>query len=93
MILFYIIRWKCENIMSSKTLENKSEEIIESETTPEPIRLKKFVIPFSEFGTSQRFIYLGSEKIPFRERHPIYQEILKNEFEDVINRLKRNIQY
>jgi len=74
--------------MSSKTVEKKSEDIIEAEIISEPISLKKIIIPFSEFGKSQHYIYLGFEKIPFRERHPIYQKILKNEFADVINQCK-----
>ncbi len=74
--------------MSSKTLEKKSEDPIEAEVISEPVSLKKLIIPFSEFGKSERYIYLGFERIPFRERHPIYQTILKNEFADVINQFK-----
>ncbi|MFX0001309.1 MAG: hypothetical protein ACFE9Q_11305 [Candidatus Hodarchaeota archaeon] len=77
--------------MSSKTLEKKSEEIIKAEVISEPFRLKKFIIPFSQFGKPERYIYLGFERIPFRERHPIYQEILKNEFADVIKQFKNII--
>ena len=74
--------------MSSKTLEKKSEDVIETEIISEPVSLKKFIIPFSEFGKSERYIYFGSERIPFREKHPMYQTILKNEFADLINKFK-----
>ena len=77
--------------MSSKTLEKKSEDITEAENISEPVSLKKFIIPFSEFGKSEHYIYLGFERIPFRERHPIYQKILKNEFADVIKQYNRII--
>jgi len=75
--------------MSSKTLEKKTEDPIETKVISEPISLKNFIIPFSEFGKSERYIYLGFERIPFRERHPIYQTILKNEFADVIIHFKK----
>ncbi|NVM34412.1 MAG: hypothetical protein HWN81_02375 [Candidatus Lokiarchaeota archaeon] len=66
--------------MSSKTLDKKFEDNIEESIAKQPVNLKEFVIPFSEFIRSEKYIYFGSEKIPFKERHPVYQVILRNEF-------------
>ena len=63
--------------MSSKTLNKKFEDTLEEDIINQPVNLKEFVIPFSEFGRTKKYIYLGPEKIPFKERHPIYQMILK----------------
>ena len=49
-------------------------------------KLERIIIPFSTFipRKSAKDIYTGKEKIPFKERHPIYKAILKLEFEDAI---------
>ncbi|MFW9989986.1 MAG: hypothetical protein ACFFC3_15160 [Candidatus Odinarchaeota archaeon] len=70
--------------MSSKTLDRKFEAITREYNIQVPINLKNFIIPFSEFGQSIEYIYFGYEKIPFIERHPIYQRIIKNEFDKSI---------
>jgi hypothetical protein len=79
--------------MSSKTLEKKSEDLIEVESISEPVSLRKFIIPFSHFSKSESYIYFGFERIPFRERHPIYQKILKNEFKDATNQFKKILRH
>ncbi|MFX1500760.1 MAG: hypothetical protein ACFFDH_07325 [Promethearchaeota archaeon] len=78
--------------MISKTLDKKFEEIIEEDIIKQPINLKKFIIPFSEFGRSEKYIYFGTEKIPFRERDPTYQMILKNEFTKAIKKYQRYLE-
>ncbi|UCC20138.1 MAG: hypothetical protein JSV62_02320 [Promethearchaeota archaeon] len=65
--------------MSSKSLDKKQKEI-QIINLEEPLRLRNFIIPFSKFSNPEKYIYYGYEKIPFHERHPIYQVILRNEF-------------
>jgi len=91
MILSYIKRWKCEKKMSSKLLNKKFEDIVEEEPVKKPFDLKEFVIPFSEFGKSVKYIYFGFEKIPFKERHPVYQRILMNEFARTIKQFHNSL--
>lgn len=71
--------------MSSQSV-NKKHHIITYYDTPkeESINFSNIIIPFSNFGKSKNpsCIYDGNEKIPFRERHSIYQAILKHEFVD-----------
>ena len=57
--------------------------------TEEPLDLKRLVIAFSEFCSSNKSnnIYSGNENIPFRERHPIYKTIFNKKF----NKNKRDI--
>jgi len=47
---------------------------------------QKFIIPFSSIIKRKRVndIYTGNEKIPFKDRHPIYKALLKLEFEETI---------
>ena len=65
--------------ISSKSFDKKNQEIHMLEIE-EPLQVKSIIIPFSEFAKTGNFIYFGHEKIPFHQRHPIYQEILKHEF-------------
>jgi len=41
-------------------------------------------MPFSSIdeSTKKEYIYIGNEKIPFKERHPEYKRILIKEFLD-----------
>ena len=61
------------------------------EKTKNRINFQRAVVSFSQFaGVSRtKFIYTGEEKIPFIERHPEYQIILKYEFADAIRNLGR----
>lgn len=47
---------------------------------------QKFLIPFSSIFKTKRIndIYTGNEKIPFKDRHPVYRALLKLEFEEAI---------
>lgn len=69
--------------MSSKSLEKK-ENIFPIYNTflEDSINFKKIVIPFSEFENSKStfYIYDGTEKIKFKEKVPLYQDIFLNEF-------------
>ena len=58
--------------MSSKSTEKKPQ-IISVSDVEEPLKLKNVIVPFSKFGNSIQYIYCGNEKIPFRERDPLYQ--------------------
>lgn len=40
------------------------------------------VMPFSDVKKFEEYIYNGDEEIPFKERHPEYQQIFKEEFLD-----------
>jgi len=77
--------------MSSKTLDKKFEDNIEEDIVKQPVNLKEFVIPFSKFGRSEKYIYLVFEKIPFNERHPVYQIILRNEFAKALNKFQSKL--
>ena len=77
--------------MSSKTLDKKFEDIVEEDFVKEPVNLKEFIIPFSEFGKSVNYIYFGLEKIPFKERHPVYQMILRNEFSKALKEFQSSL--
>lgn len=69
--------------MSSKSIDKNILEIHNKvDRKKKYLSLKDLVVPFSEFGgpSKELFIYFGGEKIPFNERHPVYQAILKNEF-------------
>ncbi|MFX0005440.1 MAG: hypothetical protein ACFFA7_06245 [Promethearchaeota archaeon] len=65
--------------MSSKST-NKKYQKIPVQDLPEPLKLNNVIIPFSKFSNSEDFIYYGHEKIPFSERHPVYQTLLIIEF-------------
>jgi hypothetical protein len=51
--------------------------------------INKILIPFSDISSQsiEEFIYLGREKIPFRERHPVFQVLMLNEFVNSSNNL------
>jgi hypothetical protein len=65
--------------ISSKSLDKKTQEIPILQID-QPLQVKNIIIPFSQFAKTENFIYYGHEKIPFHQRHPVYQEILKQEF-------------
>jgi len=65
--------------MSSKSLDKKSVKIEFQEE--EYFDLKHVVIPFSlVFLKNEKFIYDGSERIPFNKRDLLYKTILLQEF-------------
>jgi hypothetical protein len=69
--------------MSSHTIE-KEVIIFPSVTSKkeESINFREILIPFSKFGTPRNIIYIydGNENIKFKKRHPVYQELLFDEF-------------
>ena len=74
--------------MSSQSVEKEYQfvhiyEFYEDESTS----LKNIIIPFSEFGTSKKpkYVYNGKEELPFKERHPLFKQILLNEFNEEIS--------
>ncbi|MFW9936913.1 MAG: hypothetical protein ACFFD5_04650 [Candidatus Thorarchaeota archaeon] len=75
--------------MSSGTARKERTDIIDIQLENE----KSFIeiisdisIPFSEIlkGEAPNYIYSGSEKMRFNERHPIFKALLKLEFEEVL---------
>ena len=47
----------------------------------EEFDVKAMVLPFSLMSRKkEEYIYFGGEKIPFRERHPVYRELFLSEF-------------
>ncbi len=76
--------------MSSKSTDKKFQKI-PIQDLEEPLQLNNVIIPFSKFSKSEEFIYYGHEKIPFQERHPVYQTLLKREFaERIKNFIKKS---
>ncbi|MFX0021522.1 MAG: hypothetical protein ACFE9S_04300 [Candidatus Hermodarchaeota archaeon] len=75
--------------MSSKSTDKKYQKI-PIHDLEEPLKLNNVIIPFSKFSNSEVFIYYGYEKMPFSERHPIFQAILKREFIESIKKLTNN---
>jgi hypothetical protein len=65
--------------MSSEIKKKKyqgSEEPIE-----EKFDVKIIILPFSLMsGNKEEYFYIGGEKIPFSERHPVYRELFLSEF-------------
>ena len=49
---------------------------------PHFLDVSRLLTPFTNIGGIEglRLIYDGTEKIPFKKRHPIYQEIFVDEF-------------
>jgi hypothetical protein len=71
--------------MSSQTVEKKEQVFLIYDTNIEDsINFDDIIIPFSDFGISNdsSYIYNGDEDIIFKERHPVYQKLLSNEFTD-----------
>ena len=69
--------------MSSKPVKKKTLSIPGKNIDVEkPVNFRNIVINFSEFSKSENlgYIYFGDEKISFRERHLLYQSIIRNEF-------------
>ncbi|MFX0021962.1 MAG: hypothetical protein ACFE9S_06520 [Candidatus Hermodarchaeota archaeon] len=71
----------------------KIEKIFLNELEPTDQQLildsSKAYIPFSNISETAKseYIYTGNEEIPFKERHPIYQELFIYEFLQFENNL------
>jgi len=52
---------------------------------PKTFDASKFIIPYSTL--SEEYIYMGDEKIPFKQRESEFQLILRKEFADSIKKL------
>jgi len=75
--------------MSSKSPGKRFVKIEYKEE--EDLDLKRVVIPFSYyFRKDERFIYDGSEKIPFSKRNASYRSILLQEFGEKVRSVKKN---
>lgn len=72
--------------MSSKSIKKFVK--IEYKEEKEFFDLKRVVTPFSLFFLKdERYIYDGSEKIPFSRRDPLYKTILLQEFSDSLRNI------
>ncbi len=73
--------------MSSGKIGKLYHENLLEEISEDHLDISKIVIPFSrlfkKYNTSD--IYLGTEKIPFKERTLEYRIILRQEFENLTN--------
>jgi hypothetical protein len=66
--------------MSSESIDKRFHDFILKKEVI--FNIKDIVIPFTQiFPKNEEFIYNGSEKIPFKNRHPIYKAIFLNEFQ------------
>ncbi|NVM43833.1 MAG: hypothetical protein HWN79_02860 [Candidatus Lokiarchaeota archaeon] len=69
--------------------KNRKQEtlVIEiSEYDTVELVISKIIVPFSEVLKASRApdIYIGYEKIPFKNRDPIYKSIMRQEFSDAV---------
>lgn len=77
--------------MSSKSIEKKIIKI-EYKEEDEYFDLKRVVTPFSLFFLKdERYIYDGSEKIPFNKRDPLYKTAFLHEFSNSLRKTKGKI--
>jgi hypothetical protein len=74
--------WIVENTMESEEICKIMHAIFQPTEQPRFPEMSQILTPFSELSENKetRYIYVGSEKIPFKERLPEYQEILIHEF-------------
>jgi len=73
--------------LSSKPVKKKTLSLPGKNIEVEkPVNFRNITINFAEFTKSEKlgYIYFGDEKIPFRERHLLYQSIIRNEFTNAI---------
>jgi len=62
-----------------------TEELLEKKGMKSMV--DQIFIPFSDIFSQkiEEYIYSGGEKIPFRERHPIFQTLMLSEFDRSYN--------
>lgn len=76
--------YESEIIMSSQLKKNSIYIFPNKDNLEEEfINFNLIVIPFSKFESEYKepsYIYDGIEKSSFRERHPVYKQLLLNEF-------------
>jgi len=73
--------------LSSKPVKKKTLSLPGKNIEVEkPVNFRNITINFAEFSKAEKlgYIYFGDEKIPFRERHLLYQSIIRNEFTNAI---------
>jgi len=73
--------------------KNKQELVIVEVQEYDNIKiiLSKIIVPFSEFTKKicALDVYSGGENIHFENRDPLYKSIMKQEFTDAIERVKK----
>ena len=73
--------------MSSKTEKDGFDDLLDyGILKEEPLNLKGAILSYNNLKKPERFIYNGHEKMPFSERHPVYQAVLINEFTKLIQK-------
>ena len=68
--------------MAADNIYKIVQEIFESSELPIRTDVSRAFVPFSKVSTNKesKYIYIGSEKMPFKERDPNYQKIFIYEF-------------
>ena len=61
----------------------KENHLVMNRTDQKSI-LEQIFIPFSDIlrQIREEYIYTGEEKIPFKERHPVFRDLMLGEFGD-----------
>jgi len=76
--------------MSSKLEKKIYEDVLDYGILKEdPLSLKSAILSYTNFGKAEKFIYDGHEKMPFHERDPLYQSLLRNEFTNLNRKRSR----
>ena len=65
--------------MGIDSIEENQPVLIEMD---QKLIMEQIIIPFSEVSSQirEKYIYTGEEKIPFKERHPVFRSLMLNEF-------------
>lgn len=68
--------------METEDIHKTIQSIFQPTEQPHFPDVSRLLTPFTSIGDIEkpRFLYDGTEEIPFKERHPEYQEIFINEF-------------
>jgi len=82
--------------MSSGKIEKFYNDVLKSRynnSVDHYFSLSNCVVSFSSLSKNKltSWIYFGNEKIPFKERHPEFRMILRNEFSNTIKDFSRKI--
>lgn len=82
--------------MSSGKIEKFYNDVLKSRynnSVDHYFSLSNCVVSFSSLSKNKQtsWIYFGNEKIPFKERHPVFRMILRNEFSNAIKEFSRNL--
>ncbi|MFX1410054.1 MAG: hypothetical protein ACFFA6_06860 [Promethearchaeota archaeon] len=82
--------------MSSGKIEKFFNDVLKSRynnSVDHYFSLSNCVVSFSSLPKNKQtsWIYFGNEKIPFKERHPEFKVLLRNEFADALKKFGNSI--